>query len=957
MATGPYQPALQANIFESRQQLLRNRTGRRCYGLLDRLDFRRSGIVAIPCNLKLWSSFVCTKLVEEVYTNQSRPSVEFSTWLSGITRHIAAPVTTCPGTLLFYNNKCFAFPDLLTTSSRYHIKSLCETLQLQVFSMELPGIKPFIPYTAPAFDEFNIGWLIRWFENWYKDVSHIITFAGIHCVDISYGLTGVSLMWRDCLRITVSRNRKVMCYNDSISMDVKQTSIAHFECTDGHLLANVLRCDGTAQCDDDEHDCPSLVPVESSLPSYCLTLLVSDTEVGRCDLICPPLYVACDRRRCVPQDFLCNGRSDCDGGEDEALCDTQPVRMVLVPRRTRRDPHTLYRKCGTTGSYDAARMCLYDEQDDGNLTDCTEGFHLFACRFHNCSLSYKCYKAYCVDVWRLCDGVVDCPSGDDEVACQLLACPGMLRCHHSSRRRCVPVWYVCDGRVQCTGSGDDELYCESCPQGWLCKGRSAVAMPGQNTWHGVHQISAAIALTCNGLPFDAQQIGNAHFAGLVALNFTDINMNDHQWSHFVTVFASHTLRVLQLNHNVMIVLANGLFKNLIHLKLLTLDNNRIRTIESEAFIDLKDLRVLSLIGNRIAVLKISNLKSLRSIDLRDNLLIYSESLAFASSLPPSLRSLYNDAYSVCCMQQTLRYCYPTSGHISSCHNLFESLYYRVLIMLQVAAILFSNGCVLLIHKHINQRELLYMLQLIVCDLMTGTYLGCLSLTDYASRDHFLSALPGWRRGWGCRLLSAVNFVGCQASLSTLLLIAISRAISLDYINRHRRSSGKLAAAIFGVWITYAVTLLSCDYLYGLDLISNDVCTVVIVGNGKGPRMAVLVHGVFIILIDGILLIGIVASYSYIVHQVLTSSRNLRKYTRTGGVRLARIGLVLATSLLCWIPLLVGVALSIAHPQPLGYNFTMLMALLVLPISSWCNPLLYSIIPFCKQIKIRNLKLI
>ena len=45
-----------------------------------------------------------------------------------------------------------------------------------------------------------------------------------------------------------------------------------------------------------------------------------------------------------------------------------------------------------------------------------------------CSDTYKCRGNFCLPFRRVCDGVIDCPLGDDEEGCHNYACVGMAKC-------------------------------------------------------------------------------------------------------------------------------------------------------------------------------------------------------------------------------------------------------------------------------------------------------------------------------------------------------------------------------------------------------------------------------------------------------------------------------------------------------------------------------------------------
>ena len=85
---------------------------------------------------------------------------------------------------------------------------------------------------------------------------------------------------------------------------------------------------------------------------------------------------------------------------------------------------------------------------------------------------FKCPLSYCLPVWKICDNVLDCPNGEDELGCvaeQDVLCPGFLRCKGGG---CVHQLQVCDGQVDCLNSQEDEYGCDNalCPKSCICLG-------------------------------------------------------------------------------------------------------------------------------------------------------------------------------------------------------------------------------------------------------------------------------------------------------------------------------------------------------------------------------------------------------------------------------------------------------------------------------------------------------
>ena len=111
--------------------------------------------------------------------------------------------------------------------------------------------------------------------------------------------------------------------------------------------------------------------------------------------------------------------------------------------------------------YPRRSICMYDLHN-GKLAYCEDGTHLGRgklCQDVVCNQAYKCLLSYCIPTRRVCDDIIDCPNGDDELFCSHMVCPGHMRC--TGTKYCVPPWEMCDGIPHCP-LHDDEKFCQNC---------------------------------------------------------------------------------------------------------------------------------------------------------------------------------------------------------------------------------------------------------------------------------------------------------------------------------------------------------------------------------------------------------------------------------------------------------------------------------------------------------------
>ena len=312
------------------------------------------------------------------------------------------------------------------------------------------------------------------------------------CYD-EFGNTIVLLFKLDKLeaRVYEDINRSIKFVVCSLQQVQPTCPPSYVTCNSGCISEQFL-CDGKVDCNNgqDEQNCTYLCKAFNKTPNYCRT---------RChpeNCTCHELYFQCPSGGCIHSSQVCDGRANCINSEDEYFCfsltSTQlnrDTRNDLIPDEEDSSDEEIYinlLRCaqkeandtcnsahevpclkGHPACYSIDRMCLYDHTEDGRLRYCRNGLHLLDCEYFQCTGSFKCQHSYCVPTHKVCNGVQDCPYGDDEVMCPVSACSNMLKCGQI----CVHPSQICDGTMQCQ-FGEDELACGApdCPPTCQCSG-------------------------------------------------------------------------------------------------------------------------------------------------------------------------------------------------------------------------------------------------------------------------------------------------------------------------------------------------------------------------------------------------------------------------------------------------------------------------------------------------------
>ena len=136
---------------------------------------------------------------------------------------------------------------------------------------------------------------------------------------------------------------------------------------------------------------------------------------------------------CVPFTKLIDGTNDCTDGEDETTLAALLVTPTFSTQRRQEFTYPCPRNSSlcspfTEECYPNDRFCVSERNWMGDPLYCSDNGNLRTCVQYVCPGSYKCNQSYCIPVHSVCDGVEDCPYGEDEVNCDNYSCQRTLIC-------------------------------------------------------------------------------------------------------------------------------------------------------------------------------------------------------------------------------------------------------------------------------------------------------------------------------------------------------------------------------------------------------------------------------------------------------------------------------------------------------------------------------------------------
>ena len=746
----------------------------------------------------------------------------------------------------------------------------------------------------------------------------------------------------------------------------------HKMCISGRCLPKSLFHDGQIDCEDGDDENLTSIPKES-----CLFI--------------------CNRTKCVTKEMLNDGVVDCTGPEgplDETLGAVRSVKCTSgltlnnwAPRcvlfrdlygrvigcpNLKHLRHCKYLRCPIGYFKCPHHFCIpVSYVRDGRL-DCPNTVDEYISTMSKFDNVFWCSvrTAQFVHPSGVCDGRRDCEGGEDELDCGHF-CPAGFICLSGAvsavrYNKSVPLRNLTfihpDTRyLDLSGVNGVQDFFSIYPKNHLRYLRS-FNLSGC-------EISSILRSVIGRKQFDDQDKnltckGSAQFKDFGQMKTLDLSCNkliDLPGCSYLNLMSG--LENLNLSFNARLSgVTQDSFAGLTMLESLDMSFTGISSLPSDVFEDLSSLKSLTLKGSALVDIKFRLPETIEYFNVEMTNIADVGRNVFGEA--EKVKEVRSSTYKLCCPQVLghkipKHVCHYTEHAITSCTALVEETSLIFLLWLIGLATCVGNS-VTLAFRLIWERDLLrkpygiFVTNLGVSDLLMGVYLMLVAVAERLFYGEYILHDFTWRNGPVCQVAGVLVTMTSLTSLLFISLITVERYLAVKYpFGEVRLSVRTVNVAVTAVWLfgLSAALLPLLPWTQHWEIFSsNGMCVALPLSSKRRPGQlygATLFVGVDLIFFVFIG-VGQTAIYTAVKEQGKRTRKHMNQNTqflenqkRQEFAVARRLSLIVITDFLCWFPIITMGVMAMSGLD-LGDEAYRWSALLVLPINSALNPLLYTV---------------
>ncbi|XP_035825748.1 G-protein coupled receptor GRL101-like [Aplysia californica] len=643
-------------------------------------------------------------------------------------------------------------------------------------------------------------------------------------------------------------------------------------------------------------------------------------------IMCPDGYVKCPMSYCIPVHFVGDGAEDCPQGEDE------------LP---------------------------FEFTDNGVVTERKANGN-YQCRSAGAETSLFLHPV------KLCDNVMDCPLGDDELDCQIPACGPGLTCvadtvtvkdarkvandfvfHTLSHQTKlldlsgVPLTTIGVLSLDNAFTNVIDLRLSGC-------GVSDLRVSGYSHGGGLQTDFYGEIVGEERTFFTTSDLDNVRYADFSFNSLTDAG---NTMGGFVKM---KKLETLNFSHNPLFTLDAPSIRGFApRVQILDLSHTAVDGNNSQLLPMFTNLKELYLLGCPISNLKPAFPNTLKTLDLREIDVKDVDKDVFRGL--GVLQTLHVPSYRLCCPQVRgksvpAHVCYSEKDALSSCSDLMQEPLLRGLLWVVGVSALLGNMVVLVYRLLWDRGQLkkgygMFVLNLCISDLLMGIYLMIVAIADVVFRGDYVWHERAWRHGVTCKIAGLISTWSSETSAIFIFLITVDRFLVIKFpfgqIRITPRAAKVLCVLTWLVGLLIAMLPLLPPFQHWTVFSTSGMCLGLPLTTDRLPGW---IYSVTVFVALNFFLFLLIAAGQFVIYRTKSesSSELISKCSRQAERKfkedfaIARqLSLIALTDFLCWFP--IGVmGLMALNGQEISNETYAWSAVLVVPINSALNPVLYTV---------------